>query len=207
MYGNFGLRRWPWYEYIRLPVFAITVLPLRVTVLAIVSVSLRVAAAIQTMLGTRAARVYAHINGMFSCMTGVVCGFGVLPRVIVVDAPPAGCPDRFTENGVLMRPPLVISNHSSYVDVAMMSGLLYPSFVARAGTEKLPFYGPVSKTIRCILVRLATDRGFQPCTARERRHPRVGRRRRWRGSAPRAQRARRSRGPRTATTYPLRRSR
>lgn len=56
------------------------------------------------------------------------------------------------EDGRLMKPPLVVPNHCGWIDIVVTSSLFFPSFVARAGTEKLPLAGIAAVVFQFILV-------------------------------------------------------
>lgn len=47
----------------------------------------------------------------------------------------------------------VVSNHLSWCDILIHMSRSFPSFVARVGTEKLPFVGLISQLMQCIYVQ------------------------------------------------------
>ncbi len=48
---------------------------------------------------------------------------------------------------------VIVSNHVSYLDILLHMGLTFPSFVAGAGTLKVPLVGKISQAMGCVYVK------------------------------------------------------
>jgi len=103
------------------------------------------------LLSTRMGTLWGKL-----CARWVLFCVGVWPpyvsptKIALADVSYANDPGR--DQGEVDFPPLIISNHLSWVDVVVHHALFCPSYIARKGTEKLPLLGTMSKIQGCMIV-------------------------------------------------------
>ncbi|KAL3131350.1 hypothetical protein ABBQ38_000636 [Trebouxia sp. C0009 RCD-2024] len=145
-YGLEGAERQPIWEYLRLAVIALTILPLKIIgcVACLVGCYLVCKFSFLVPAHTRSAWVVS-CGRVFVRMELFCLGFVTVTWKTVPDTRP-----KHILQGVKVAG--VVSNHCSWADILVHMSRSFPSFVARASTKDLLWVGLISQHMDCLFV-------------------------------------------------------
>lgn len=150
-YGELGLSPQPWTENLRLLLFAIFLVPLKVAGALGCLLSYWSVIKLSVLFPPSKRTEWIATLGEWHCRGCLFC-IGFL-RIEWVKVPPATPPLQPAP-----APVAIVSNHCSWVDILVHMSRSFPSFVARDATRRTPFIGSISEAMGCVYV----DRSKRP---------------------------------------------
>eukprot|EP00884_Botryococcus_braunii_P006258 jgi/Botrbrau1/15633/Bobra.4_1s0018.1 len=151
-YGVYGQEPQPWWEYLRLGILSITVLPLKFFGALSCIVGFYLVCRFQFLLPKeRRSDIIAEIGKIYCraclfCLGFVHIKWQKLPLEQLKGDKLGSC------QHVGVQPVGVVSNHMGYCDILIHMANTFPSFVARGATKDLIMIGLISQNMGCIYV-------------------------------------------------------
>lgn len=162
-YGMLGLKPQPWYEYIRLGLLALIVLPLKLLGFILTVSSYYVICKLAFLIPANARMPVIVALGRFHCRLSLLwLGFVSVKWVPAEGAVETGKPAKEdvgqgpVEEAVYAA---VIGNHVSPCDVLVMMSRYFPSFVAKSSVATSPLVGAISQYLDCVFVDIKAKAG------------------------------------------------